>query len=290
METMTIDGRRIAYTDVGKGPAVILAHCSSGSHRQWAYLIDQLRGNNRVLAPDLIGYGKSERWRDGERLDPTADPNILLRLVELAGGQVHLVGHSYGGAIALEAAAALGNGVKSLTLVEPVSFHLLRAGGHPTWAEVYSLGSRVVDAFAAGRRRRAAGVYMSYWIGKLKWLLMPRKARQAIEATVGKVAAEFAMLEAMTTRLTDYVRIGAPTRLIVGERSPKGAKAVIEVLAKGLPHAHVRLVKGAGHMSPITHREEVAQLIARHIDESMIASSLRQAGASAGTDRRGRAA
>ena len=275
METITVDGRRIAYTDVGQGPAVILAHCSSGSNRMWGSAIDALRDRYRVLAPDLIGYGKSEPWPDGARLDPAAEPAVLLRLAELAGGQVHLVGHSYGGAITLEAARALGNRVQSLTLIEPVSFHLL--AGHPRSAEVQRLGSRVVAAMAAGRRSRAAGVYMSYWIGTLKWLMMPRKARRAIEATVGKVAAEFAMLGTMTHRLADYAGVTAPVRLIVGERSPNGAKAVVEVLDRGLSRAHVRVVTGAGHMSPITHRDEVAQLIARHIDESRIAASLRQA-------------
>jgi pimeloyl-ACP methyl ester carboxylesterase len=115
---------------------------------------------------------------------------------------------------------------------------------------------------------------MAYWIGLPQWWLMPRKARESIVATVGKVAAEFAMIEAMQWRLTDYARVGARTRLIMGERSPKGAKAVIDVLGSVLPRAHTRVVKGAGHMSPVTHREEVALMMARHIDECRIAASL----------------
>jgi pimeloyl-ACP methyl ester carboxylesterase len=73
----------------------------------------------------------------------------------------------------------------------------------------------------------------------------------------------------------DYLAVRARTRLIVGERSPKGAKAVIDVLEQVLPRAHTRVVQGAGHMSPITHREEVASLIARQIDETRIAASVR---------------
>jgi len=277
MESINVDGRNIAYTDVGEGPAVILAHCSSGTHREWLHLIETLQDRYRILAPDLNGYGKSGRWPEGQRLEPAADPNILVQLAELAGGPVHLAGHSYGGAVALEAARVLGNRVASLTLIEPVSFHLLRAVKHPQWNRVNGVGRRVVAAAGAGKTERAAQVYMSYWIGLLKWWVTPRKMRDAVVSTVGKVAAEFAMIETMPWRPGDYANIGAPTRLLLGERSPKGAKAVIDVLEQVLPRAHTRIIRGAGHMSPITHREEVARLIARHIDESRIMATVRQA-------------
>lgn len=274
MRTTIVDGRTIAYRDVGEGPAVILAHCSSASHREWVHLIDQLTGRYRVLAPDLLGYGRSEPWRDGEPLDPRLEPAVLIRLAELAGGPVYLAGHSYGAAVALEAARRMPGRVRGMTLVEPVSFYLLRHAGRPEWAEVERLAQRVAGELAAGRRERAAACYMGYWVGRVRWWLMPRKARASIVKTVGKVAAEFAMIEAMPWVPAEYAAIGAPAQLVMGARTTPAAKAVIEVLAGVLPRVKVRVVRGAGHMSPVTHREEVAGLIARHIDECRIAASL----------------
>ena len=46
----------------GKGPAVIIGHCSSASHKEWLPLIEALKSEWRVLAPDLIGYGQSAPW------------------------------------------------------------------------------------------------------------------------------------------------------------------------------------------------------------------------------------
>jgi pimeloyl-ACP methyl ester carboxylesterase len=85
----------------------------------------------RVLAPDLIGYGQSGRWPEGRVYEADADIRVIMELAGRAGGPVHLVGHSYGAAMALEAARLLGSGrVRGMTLIEPVAFHLLLAGGY----------------------------------------------------------------------------------------------------------------------------------------------------------------
>src|SRR3954467_11254594 len=130
LETLTVDGRAFAYQDVGTGPTVILAHCSGASHHAWAPLVTALRDRYRVLAPDLLGYGRSEPWPVNARLHPWSDLGAVLALAELADGPVHLVGHSCGGTVAREAARVLGTRLRSLTLIEPVAFHLLRLTGH----------------------------------------------------------------------------------------------------------------------------------------------------------------
>ena len=50
-------GVEVAYLDQGKGPLVIIAHCSSASHKEWLPLIGELAPDWRVLAPNFIGYG-----------------------------------------------------------------------------------------------------------------------------------------------------------------------------------------------------------------------------------------
>jgi pimeloyl-ACP methyl ester carboxylesterase len=55
VKQLTAGGVDIAYLDEGKGPVVILGHCSSASHREWLPLIETLKADWRVLAPDFIG-------------------------------------------------------------------------------------------------------------------------------------------------------------------------------------------------------------------------------------------
>lgn len=202
LETLDVDGRTVAYRDVGAGPIVILAHGSGASHRAWAPVVAALRHDYRVLTPDLLGYGRSEPSRVNARFHPWSDLGALIALAERADAPVHLVGHSYGGALALEAARSLGRRARSLTLIDPVAFHLMRLhmSSHP---------------------ERTAAVYRG---------------------------------------------ITTATRLIAGQSSPQPARAIVDELALILADAHVRVLPGAGHMSPITHPAEIAALVAEHID------------------------
>lgn len=265
LKQMTVNGVEIAYLDRGKGPLVIIAHCSSASHREWLPLIEQLEPNWRVLAPDFIGYGQSGTWPEGKVFTGQADLAVLLELAKETAEPVHLVGHSYGAALALEAARGLGSKVQSLTLVEPVAFNLLRVEHRPEWAEIEQLGVALLTAVANGNDRDAASAFMRYWLGRLRWWLSPEKFKAAITATIRKVALEFMILIEIGTRLSDYASITAPTLLIAGGKTRAPARAVVDMLSQALPNATMTVLKGAGHMSPFTHTSQVNRLIAGHL-------------------------
>jgi pimeloyl-ACP methyl ester carboxylesterase len=261
MKQLAVDGVEIAYLDEGKGPIVVASHCSSASHKEWLPLIEELKSEWRVLAPDFIGYGQSQPWPATEPFSTAADVQVLLAVAKKARGPLHLLGHSYGAALALEAARTLGSRVKSLTLIEPVSFHLLRLEGRPEWAEVEGLGRAVLGAVAKGDDREAAKAFMTYWLGRTRWWLSPERFKTAIAATIPKVALEFSIAIDAPTTLQDYAKITAPTLLIVGSKTRAPARAVTDLLAGALPNAERTILQGAGHMSPFTHPAELNRLI-----------------------------
>jgi pimeloyl-ACP methyl ester carboxylesterase len=265
MKHLSVSGVDIAYLDAGKGPAVLLCHCSSASHKEWLPLIETLKSDWRVLAPDFIGYGQSEPWPAAEPFTIDADVQVLLALARRIKGELHFVGHSYGAALALEAARGLGQRVKSLILVEPVSFHLLRQEGRPEWAEIEAMGRKVLGAVAKGDDREAAKAFMSYWLGRLRWWLAPDKFKAAIANTIPKVALEFGIAIDAQAKLQDYAVISAPTLLIAGSKTRAPARAIVDLLAATLPNASVEILKGAGHMSPFTHPAELNRLIVERL-------------------------
>jgi pimeloyl-ACP methyl ester carboxylesterase len=265
MKHISVNGVEIAYLDEGKGSAVVIGHCSSASHREWLPLIEMLKSEWRVLAPDFIGYGQSAPWPPDRPFPIDADVSVLLAIAKKAKGKLHLVGHSYGAALSLEVARMLCSRVKSLTLIEPVSFHLLRQERRPEWTEVERLGRSVLGAVAEGDDRAAAKSFMSYWFGRWRWWLSPERFKAAIETTIPKVALEFGIVMEGTSSLENYAEIAAPTLLIAGGSTRAPARAVVDLLASTLPNVTVKILKGAGHMSPFTHPAEINRLICEHL-------------------------
>lgn len=269
MKSINVGDIPIAYVDEGDGPPVILVHCSSGSHRMWRGLIDQLKGSYRVIAPDLIGYGRSGRWPPGRPFESGMEAQILMLLANAAGEPAHFVGHSYGGAISLDAVRLMQGRARAMTLIEPVAFHLLRAAGRDEdWQVIEGVINAVNEAMARGDRKAAAAAYMGFWMGRLPWWFAPRKLKDNIIDTVDKVALEFLAVRWLSAPPLDvYAVLDVPTLLIHGSKTRRPALAVTQVLAELLPDARIEIVQGAGHMSPLTHTDAVNRLVLAHIEE-----------------------
>ncbi len=275
MQKFEIGGLNVAYVDEGSGPPVIFAHCSSASHRMWRPLIDKLRLRYRIIAPDLIGYGATDRWPDGEPFDYMADAQILIELAERAGEPAHFVGHSYGAAMILQAVMQMETEPRGMTLIEPVAFPMLPATGrHAAWDRMNGFAAKVEAASKRGDHDAVARLYMGFWIGRLRWWLTPRKLKDRVLETVDKVALEFgAMRDANEPDLKKARRLRTSVVLAHGAKTRRIAIEVIEALNEVLPNSRIERITGAGHMSPLTHPDQVNAMIEAHIDECASASA-----------------
>ncbi len=188
MPELEVAGRRTRFFDTGSGELVLLLHSASGSAAQWRALTEALlaRGGLRVLVPDLQGYGGSTPWDPREPFQPAHDYGPLRAIIAHAGGgSVHLVGHSYGAMLALRLALADSTlRLRSLTVIEPVAFWLLReAGEHAHYAEIRA----IAEAFDAGDVVGAVAPYINYWGGLGAWDALPHPVNDYVLATAGRV-------------------------------------------------------------------------------------------------------
>src|SRR5690349_4114087 len=96
-----LHGDRIAYRNVGRGPALLLIHGMAGSSATWQAILPQLSKKYRVIAPDLLGHGESAKPRGDYSLGAFA---VWLRdlLDELEISRVTIVGQSLGGGVAMQ--------------------------------------------------------------------------------------------------------------------------------------------------------------------------------------------
>lgn len=260
---LDVGGFPIHYRDMGDGDEILLCcHCSSASSKEWLSLAALLGDRFRLLIPDFADYGKSGRIADHSFFNPHTDIMALEQLLGFAEGRaIHLLGHSYGGAMALELAQRYPEQIKSLVLFEPVAFHLLRNNDEKNWQEVHKLAGLIQQAYDAGHIARAARYYMAYWIGNIKWWLMPVRHRQRVCETMQKVCIEFSLLEHGQLNLDQLEFLKQPALLLHGSKTRHSAKSVSRIIHKQLPHALCATVDHAGHMAPLTHSQIVNRRI-----------------------------
>ena len=116
-----VAGVRLHYLHAGSGTPMFLIHGLIGSSAKWRNNIDALAKNASVYAIDLLNMGKSQRV-DGLDSSLKATANRIVAIMDSLGlAEVDIVGHSYGGAIALMLAALHPKRVRRLILFAPAN-------------------------------------------------------------------------------------------------------------------------------------------------------------------------
>ena len=249
----------------GHKPCVIALHCSLGSGRQWSKLTQELGSGYQVVAPDISGYGDNRGWLE---LPVTLAEEIafLGDGIDQATGPVHLVGHSYGGAIAFKMATSspFAGRIRSLTLIEPVLPTLLEHDDADR--NGFAQLSRKVSAdLDNGRGSQAVDKFMHFWNGAAPAEELPPEARLRMIERVEKIPFDFTAAFDELNVAAAAASIRVPTLLISGGLSPRLTQRIVERLAVTIAAAETRHVLTAGHMLPITHGRLVNPEIAAHI-------------------------
>jgi pimeloyl-ACP methyl ester carboxylesterase len=223
------------------------------SKSQWRELSERLRSRYRLIAIDLLGYGESAMPSSCERYTLGNEVRVVESVLaqELRPGErFHLIGHSYGGMIALQLAVQ-SQRLRSLSLFEPIDFHLLPAGD-PELAVVDATWREIADRLNAGDALGAAACFVDYWSGAGAFAQLHESRQLALAAVVPKILLERRAVADESREVAAYRRIDVPTCLVAGLWSPEPAQRLTSMFAELLPHASCFEV-AAGHMAPITH-------------------------------------
>ncbi|WP_420477138.1 alpha/beta fold hydrolase [Noviherbaspirillum sp. ST9] len=246
----------------GHGPAVVLLHSSMGSKSQWRMLMESMRGTHRLIAIDLYGYGDSAMPALGERHSLDDEVRLVQSKLDqlLAPGErFHLVGHSFGGGVALRLAHANPARLHSLALFEPTAFHLLDRKDK-VLDDIRAVAHLTRVAADEDQRLAATEIFIDYWSGKGAFAALP-PARQALfTSLLPKVPLDFQALIDDPLRPSDYSRMAVPSCLITGRDSPRCTHAIVNVLVARMAKAERHEI-GAGHMAPVSHPALVNPII-----------------------------
>lgn len=258
---------QVHVVQLGAGPQpALLLHCSLAHSGAWKGLMAALGHRWRATAFDHPGHGRSPDWDGVEDLN---DLSTRIARELLPEGPVDLVGHSFGGSVALRIALEQPERVRRLVLIEPVLFSVARADAPEVYAWHRAHMGRVRAEIARGAREEAARFFLDSWGTGLPWEAMPEAQRRYMVERIHLIPAGMPTLEDDRQGFLRPGRLEAlalPVLLLEGTASPPVIAAINAGLARRIPGARRAAVAGAGHMLPITHPAEVAARIEPFLD------------------------
>ena len=263
----------VSFNVYGEGSAIVLLHGSMASKEQWIPLTNELARDYQVVSLDLLGYGaapqaspdtyslRDESDRLRSVLDKTLSPDKAY----------HLVGHSYGGVVALYHAFHHPKQVKSLTIFEPMAFHLLEPD-HPLLAASRMMVEEITRDIAAGNEVEGASKFIDLWMPPGTFDKISDQEKKALGKGVRKMVLDFRAAANESLSPSDYSKLAMPVCLIAGKASPPYSLCISEVVAAAIPHLKMHWVEG-GHFAPVSHGRLVNPIIAdfvKSVDDSLL--------------------
>ena len=246
------------------GETVVFLHSSGATPRQWSALAGRIpRLRMRVALPALVGHDGEPPWSADASPSLAGEVDRLCARLPHDGAGVHLVGHSYGGAVALKAALSGRLDVRSVTVYEPSLFAML-PDPHARYSEAESpiaAGRRIQLLFEAGSIEASARLYVDYWSRAGEFDRMPPERRARVMERMPAVVGCFTALFTDTARPDDLQALGMPCLVMGGAHSPLPSRDLCEIVAGSMPFARLHHFSRLDHMGPLADPDAVNAVI-----------------------------
>jgi 2-succinyl-6-hydroxy-2,4-cyclohexadiene-1-carboxylate synthase len=264
---VSVNGAELVVQVTGRGPAVLALHGFTGAARTWAPLAAALLDQRRVIAPDLLGHGRSAAPSDPARyaLERQAD-DLSALLAALDAVPADVMGYSMGARLALVLALRHPAVVRGLILESP-------SAGISDGAE--RARRRVSDDALAGQLERdGLASFVETWEAQLLFAsqsALPHDVRGGLRAerlshdprglAASLRGAGQGVMAPLHARLA---AVGCPALVIAGALDPVGSERA-RLVAAGLPTARLEMIDGAGHAPHLEQPEAFLRLAGEHL-------------------------
>jgi pimeloyl-ACP methyl ester carboxylesterase len=276
MPTSRINGVQLYWERSGdQGEPVVLVHGSWGDHHNWDAVGPALARTLRVATYDRRGHSQSERPAGQGSIDEDVE-DLAGVIQEVFHGPAHVVGNSFGAAIALRLAVARPELIRSLIVHEPPLFGLLEDDPtvQPALASVRERIAAVVAILRTGDLQAGARKFVeTIAFGLGSWDQLPQATRDTFVFNAPTWLDELQEPESLDMELHLLAGFSAPALLTLGAASAPFFPLVVKRVAAAVPYAAQYVFPDAGHVPHLTHPDEWVQVVTNFIATATAASA-----------------
>lgn len=251
------------FLEAGSGPLVVLIHSSVSGARQWRRLMDDLAAEFQLRAVNLYGYGATPPWNGASRQTLADQAALVQTAIPPQVRDVSVVGHSFGGSVAMALALRLQQRVSKLVLLETNPFYLLgQAGRVDAFAEATELRNHIKSCGARGDWMDAAERFADYWNGPGAWQAMPEQRRVTFADALKPNYHEWDAVMHETTSASEWSRQLPPETLLACDpHTVRPIREIDDILRQACPAWKRAEITGGGHMAPLTRPDLVNPIV-----------------------------
>ena len=237
-----VDGHRLRYFAGGDGPPLLLIHGLGSSSEDWSLILRDLTRAHRVYAPDLLGWGGSDKPRDGDYSIAAQTELVRAFMDAVHVARADVGGISMGGWVALRLAATHPERVQRLVLIDSVGLNF------QTTLDESAFAPQTMD-----EARRLLWL-QSDDFAKLPDFVVEDFLRRARRESWLLRASMHSMLSRRDVLDGKLQRVTMPVLIVWGTNDRLAPPSLAARLHRELPQSHVVMIEGCGHLAVIECR------------------------------------
>jgi pimeloyl-ACP methyl ester carboxylesterase len=239
-----------------KDETIMMLHGTASNSSQWSLLAKKLSQFCQVLTPDIPGYDSCKLVLHQNKSSLDSRINPLLNLLDTVNGKIHLIGHSFGGLVALRLGELRPYKVSSITLYEPTVIGVFRKSTNPYDLTLVAEVKQLAEVVANSSPYVAMESFINFWHGMHRWKSLSLGIQKQLSTYSDIATKDFlnGFEDFYQPRAHPYFR--GKVNVLFGADTVPIAKRIASKLVEQLPHASLHEIAELGHMGPITNPEK----------------------------------
>ena len=264
---ITHKGKKIDYIEYGEGPAILFIPGSFSTPSAWNQVQELMPPNFRFIGTSLCGYGSTEELRSIDNYGMHNLIDIIETVVAKIGQPVHLVGHSFGGMVALASALSERFQILSITTFEANPITLIDACEH---RHLFEETIKIKDEFEAAFNAQnddAARIIIDFWGGDGSFDSMPNSVQQYCRQTAYSNVLDWHTALSFRAKADDYAKLSMPVLLVRGAHANTQMVQITKTLQTCIPNQRSVIINNAAHFLITSHAAECAHVLVNFLNE-----------------------